>query len=83
MVSDWLKKQKKPKRTNQIRAVLTTILKKMAVVFSKQRYDFVCKTIEQFKNIPKPEHNKKYVFLAQCVEDVVLREKYCQQNRGK
>ena len=55
----------------------------MAVVFSKQRYDFECKTIEQFKNIPKPEHSKKYVFLAQCVEDVVLREKYCQQNRGK
>ena len=34
----------------------------MAVVFSKQRYDFECKTIEQFKNIPKPEHSKKYVF---------------------
>ena len=55
----------------------------MTVVFSKQRYDFAYKTIEQFKNIPKPEHNKKYVFLAQCIEDVVLREKYCQQNRGK
>ena len=55
----------------------------MTVVFSKQRCDFAYKTIEQFKHIPKPEHNKKYVFLAQCIEDVVLREKYCQQNRGK
>ena len=55
----------------------------MTVVFSKQRYDFAYKTIEQFKNIPEPEHSKKYVFLAQCIEDVVLRGKYCQQNRGK
>ena len=55
----------------------------MTMVFSKQRCDFAYKIIEQFKNIPKPEHNKKYVFLAQCIEDVVLREKYCQQNRGK
>ena len=45
----------------------------MTVVFSKQRYDFAYKTIEQFKNIPKSEHSKKYVFLAQCIEDVVLR----------
>ena len=29
----------------------------------------------------KPEHSKKYVFLAKCI--VVLREKYCQQNRVK
>ena len=32
--SDWLKTQKKPTRTNEIRAVLTTKFKKMAVVFS-------------------------------------------------
>ena len=32
MVSDWPKTQKKPPRTNQILAVLTTILKKMAMV---------------------------------------------------
>ena len=34
MVSDWLKKQKKPTRTNQIRAVSTTKCKKMAPWFS-------------------------------------------------
>ena len=50
MVSDWLKTQKKPPRTNQIRAVITTKFKKMAMVFSKQRFDFVCKTtIEKLK----------------------------------
>ena len=56
MVTDWLKTQKKPPRTNQIRAVLTTkFIKKMAIVFSKQRFDFVQKTAkENFKNyIPK------------------------------
>ena len=31
----------------------------------------------------KPEHSKKYVFRAKCIENVVLREKYCWQNRGK
>ena len=41
MVSDWLKTQKKPPGTNQIRAVLTTKFKKMAMVFSKQRFDFM------------------------------------------
>ena len=48
MVSDWLKTQKKPPRTNQIRAVLT-------MVFSKQRSDCVRKTtIEKLKKyIPK------------------------------
>ena len=50
MVSDWLKTQKKPIRTNQILAVLTTKLKKMAMVFCKQRFDFVLKTtIEKLK----------------------------------
>ena len=55
----------------------------MPVVFSKQRFDFAFQTTEQFKNIPKPEHSKKYVFLAKCIENVVLREKYCKQNQGK
>ena len=31
----------------------------------------------------KPEHSKKYAFLAECIKNVVLREKYCQQNRVK
>ena len=31
----------------------------------------------------KPEHGKKYVLLAKCIENVVLREKYCQQKREK
>ena len=55
MVSDWLKTQKKPPRTNQIRAVLTTKFKKMAMVFNKQRSDCVRKTtIEKLKKyIPK------------------------------
>ena len=54
MVSDWLKTQKRPPRTNQIRAVLTTKFKKMAMVFSKRRFNFVLKTtIEKLKNIPK------------------------------
>ena len=58
----------------------------MAMVFCKQRFDFVRKTtIEKFskKAFQKPEHGKKYVFLAKCIENAVLREKYCQQNRGK
>ena len=38
----------------------------MAVVFCKQRFDFVRKTtIEKLKKkFQKPEHGKKYVFLA-------------------
>ena len=43
----------------------------MAVVFSKQRFDFACKTtIEQLKIFQKPKHSKKYVFLAECIENV-------------
>ena len=86
MVSDWLKTQKKPPRTNQILAVLTTKFKKMAMVFCKQRFDFVRKTtIEKLKKkaFQKPEHGKKYVFLAKCIENAVLREKYCRKKRGK
>ena len=54
MVSDWLKTQKKPTGTNQIRALfLTTKFKKVVMVFGKERFDFVCKTtIEQFSKNP-------------------------------
>ena len=55
----------------------------MAAVFSKQRFGFSYKTIEHFKNIPKPKHSKKHIFRAKCIENAVLREKYCQQNWGK
>ena len=55
MVSDLLKTQKKPPRTNQIRAVLTIKFEKMAIVFSKRRFDFVRETtMEKLKiYIPK------------------------------
>ena len=45
----------------------------MAMVFCKQRFDFVRKTtIEKLKKkIQKPEHGKKYVFLAKCIEILV------------
>ena len=70
MVSDWLKTQKKPPTPNQIRAVITTKFKKMAIVFSKQRFDFVCKTtIETLKKTySKNPNSKKYVFLSKCIE---------------
>ena len=73
MVSDWLKTQKKPPRSNQILGVLTTKFKKMALVFCKQRFDFVHKTtIKKVKRtFQKPEHGKKYVFLAKCIENAV------------
>ena len=52
----------------------------MAVVFSRGRRDLT--TIEKLKNIfQNPEH--MYVFRAKCIENAVLREKYCKQNRGK
>ena len=56
------------------------------MVFCKQRFDFVLKTtVEKFKKktFLNPEHSKKYVFLAKCIENAVLREKCCQQKRGK
>ena len=73
MVSDWLKTQQKPPRTNQILAVLTTKFKKMALVFCKQRFDFVHKTIikKVKRTFQKPEHGKKYIFLAKCIENAV------------
>ena len=52
----------------------------MAMVFCKQRFDFVRKTtIEKLKKtFQKLEHSKKYVLLPKCIENAVLREKYCQ-----
>ena len=57
----------------------------MVLVFCKQRFDFVHKTtIKKVKRtFQKPEHGKKYVFLAKCIENAVWREKYCQQKQGK
>ena len=66
MVSDWLKTQKKPPRTNQIRAVITTKFKKMAMVFSKQQFNFVRKTtIEKLKKTySKNPNTVKSMFLC-------------------
>ena len=58
----------------------------MAMVFSKQRFDFVRKTTtEKLKKYSKNLKNakKKYLFLAKCIENSVVTEKYSQQNRGK
>ena len=79
----WLDEntQKTP-RTNQIRAVLRTKFKKMAMVFSRRRRDLILYAKVK-KIFQKPQHSKKYLFLAKCIENAVLREKYYQQNRGK
>ena len=86
MVSDWLKTQKKPPRTNQI-SCFNNKIQENGHGFQQTTtgFNFVSKTtIEKLKKIfQKPEHSKKYVFLAKCIENAVLREKYCQQNRGK
>ena len=57
----------------------------MAMVFSKQRFDFVRKTkTEMLKNILKTKKTgKKYFFPAKCIENSVVTEKHSQQNRGK
>ena len=87
MLSDWLKTLKKPTRTNQIRAVLKTKIQENGHGFQQTTtgFNFVSKTtIEKLKKIfQKPEHSKKYVFLVKYIENALLREKYCQQNRGK
>ena len=85
MVSDWLKTQKKLPITNQIRAVLTTNLRKNGYG-SQQTVTIICKqkNNRKVKKIfQKPAHSKKYVFLAKYIENSVLREKYSKQNRGK
>ena len=56
MLSDWLKTKKKPTRTNQIRAVLTTKIQENGHGFQQRTmgFNFVRKTtIENLKNIPK------------------------------
>ena len=73
MLSDWLKTQKKRTRTTQIRAVLTTQIQENGNGFQQTTtgLNFVSKTtIEKLKkNIPKkPEHGKKYVFLANVLK---------------
>ena len=87
MLSDWLKTQKKPTRTNQIKAVLSEKIQENGLGLQQTTtgFNFVSKTtIEKLKKMfQKPEHSKKYVFLAKCIENALLREKYCQQNRGK
>ena len=69
MISDWLKTQKKPTRTNQIRDVSKAthwrkignkMRRKMAGVFSKQRFGFASeKTIEELKKFPKNPNTVK------------------------
>ena len=58
MLSNWLKTQKKPIRTNQIRAVLTTQIQENGHGFQQTTtgFNFVSKaTIEKLKEyIPKP-----------------------------
>ena len=80
MLSDWLKTQKKPTRTNQIRDVLTTKIQENGHGFQQTTagFNFVSKTtIEKLEKIfQKPEYSKKYVFLAECIENAVLRKKY-------
>ena len=65
MLSDWLKTLKKPTRTNQIRAVSIATYwrkvydqtrRKMAGVFSKQRFGFADETTtEELKIFPKTQ----------------------------
>ena len=57
----------------------------MAGVFRKQRFGLASETtIEELKHFfQKHKHSKEYVFLAECLGDVVQTEKKCQQNRGK
>ena len=88
MLSDWLKTQKKPTGTNQIKAVLTKKIQEHGhgLQQTKTGFNFVSKTtIEKLKKYSKNPDTVKstYVFLAKCIENATLREKYCQQNRGK
>ena len=58
----------------------------MAMVFSRRRRDLILYAKQQWKVkkiFQKPEHSKKYVFLAKCIENALLTEKYCHQNQGK
>ena len=63
---------------NQIRTVLTTKIQENGHGFQQTTtgFNFVSKTAkEKLKKIfQKPEHSKKYVFLAKCIENELLRE---------
>ena len=39
------------------------------------------RTVKKYSK--NPNKVKKHVFLAKCIENVALREKSCQQNRGQ
>ena len=84
MVSDWLKKKR-----NQREPIILELFWQQNSVRKWPRFSanndltLQAKQLKNFKNIPKPEHSKKYVFRAKYIENVVLKEKYCQQNRGK
>ena len=59
MVSDWLKKKRNQRPRPRFSANNDLILH--------------AKQLKNFKNTPKPEHSKKYVFRAKCIENVVLK----------
>ena len=58
-----LENDNKLTRTNHLRAILTTkFSKKIAAVFSKQRFDFACKTIKKFQKYSKTRTQKSTSF---------------------
>ena len=60
--------------------------RKMVAVFRKRRFGFASETtIKELKKFSKNPNSKlkEYVFLAECMGDVVQTEIYCQQNQGK
>ena len=62
MLSDWVKTRKKPTRTNQIRAVLTTKIQENGHGFQQTTtgFTFVSKTtIEKFKKYSKNPNTGK------------------------
>ena len=72
MVSDWLKTQKKPPRTNHIRAVLTTKFKKWPWFSANDDLIFQPNNNRTVKKVfQKPEQSKKYVFLAKLEKNTV------------
>ena len=94
MLSDWLKTQKKPKKTIRLEVFLySNILAEILRWDAEENGQGFQQTTSWFcewnndwrakKFFQKPKHSKEYVFLAECMGDVVQTEKYCQQNRGK
>ena len=74
MVSDWLKKER-----NQREPIILELFWQQNSVRKWPRFsannDLIlhAKRLKNFKNTPKPEHSKKYVFRAKCIENVVLK----------